>query len=274
MKNNWDYALEVQGKMNEICKPLEDANIKFAYDKIFPDYSILTLVSHDLKWLEFCKIIRSEELINRKASRLYLLAVLSTPAYQLGRFLWPAKILNDIDAELVEKFEVNAGISLFQKKQNSIECWCFITDNTYEQADLFLLKNIKFLKQFILHFNEQVQDLIDESIIKTLSLPHLPNELISSLLNQNTDLQYITDYKSLNHYKINLNGSFIILSKREVECLQNLALGKSIKEIANILEISQRTVEAHLNKIKLKSRIYTRSQLISLFLKSDINIIK
>lgn len=50
-------------------------------------------------------------------------------------------------------------------------------------------------------------------------------------------------------YYINNN---IYLTKREVECLYWKSLGKTDKEIAKILDITERTVKAHMTNSKDK----------------------
>jgi DNA-binding CsgD family transcriptional regulator len=57
------------------------------------------------------------------------------------------------------------------------------------------------------------------------------------------------------------NGQPIELTTRENECLYYLLAGKSAKQTAAILNISQRTVEFHLDNIKLKAGCRTKIEL-------------
>jgi DNA-binding CsgD family transcriptional regulator len=52
------------------------------------------------------------------------------------------------------------------------------------------------------------------------------------------------------------------LSTRESECLFFLIRGKTAKEIAQILKISFRTVEKHLERLKYKMNCFSRSEII------------
>ena len=52
------------------------------------------------------------------------------------------------------------------------------------------------------------------------------------------------------------------LSKREAECLRHLLHGKTCKGIANILEISAKTVEYYLAQLKQKFNCYSKAELI------------
>lgn len=56
--------------------------------------------------------------------------------------------------------------------------------------------------------------------------------------------------------------SDVYLSKRETEVLRQAAFGKSAKVIGAILNISQRTVESHLENIKRKLNVYSKAELM------------
>jgi DNA-binding CsgD family transcriptional regulator len=59
---------------------------------------------------------------------------------------------------------------------------------------------------------------------------------------------------------IEINNQY--LSKRELECLHLAIRGKSARQAAIELGISQRTVEEYLNNIKLKMRVKSKSEMI------------
>lgn len=56
-----------------------------------------------------------------------------------------------------------------------------------------------------------------------------------------------------------------IITKREKECLFWLSNGLTAKEIAREMHISHRTVEDHINNIRLKTNLQRRSHLIAFF---------
>lgn len=55
----------------------------------------------------------------------------------------------------------------------------------------------------------------------------------------------------------------LMLSNRQIECLSLLGKGKTIKEIAKILDLSPRTVEDYLNSVKIKLGCRNIQQLMS-----------
>jgi DNA-binding CsgD family transcriptional regulator len=53
------------------------------------------------------------------------------------------------------------------------------------------------------------------------------------------------------------------LTKREIEILRAIALGLSAKEVAKQLKIAPRTVERHIDHIRLKTRTRNRSHMVA-----------
>jgi DNA-binding CsgD family transcriptional regulator len=55
------------------------------------------------------------------------------------------------------------------------------------------------------------------------------------------------------------------LTSREFDCLFHLSTGRTAKEIALALNISPRTVEAHIDKIRVKTTCVTQKEIIQWF---------
>jgi DNA-binding CsgD family transcriptional regulator len=53
------------------------------------------------------------------------------------------------------------------------------------------------------------------------------------------------------------------LTPRELETLRAIALGLSAKEVAKLLNIAPRTVERHIDHIRLKTRTRNRSHMVA-----------
>jgi len=64
-------------------------------------------------------------------------------------------------------------------------------------------------------------------------------------------------------YYIDIRDGVLCLTKREAECLYHLYNGGSAKTIGRILQLSPRTIEAHLDRVKQKAKCRTRLELIS-----------
>ena len=59
-----------------------------------------------------------------------------------------------------------------------------------------------------------------------------------------------------------LNNNFKMLTPRERECVYYLVRGKSYKGIANMLNITDRTVQTHIEHIKVKLGCYNRANIV------------
>lgn len=79
--------------------------------------------------------------------------------------------------------------------------------------------------------------------------------------------------QSLNNMMVRINEDVIYLSEKESQCVKELLDGKSMKEVASVLNISVRTVEVHIHNIKAKLKIHRKSELITL-LKYHSNLSK
>lgn len=60
------------------------------------------------------------------------------------------------------------------------------------------------------------------------------------------------------------------MTKRELEILELVASGKSAKEVAQICEIAPRTVECHLDTMRLKLRARNRTHMVAIAIAADI----
>jgi len=63
-------------------------------------------------------------------------------------------------------------------------------------------------------------------------------------------------------FKIEDNVAFSLLTKRQQQILYHTLFGKSAKDIAKILGLSHRTIQHHLETIKTKLNVNSKSELI------------
>lgn len=86
------------------------------------------------------------------------------------------------------------------------------------------------------------------------ALAMLTYMLIGQLSNTNTpsDKPVINAANNTSHYKVLCGNSTVRLTRRQAQCLFYLIHGKTAKETARIISISNRTVEVYLNQIREK----------------------
>lgn len=76
------------------------------------------------------------------------------------------------------------------------------------------------------------------------------------------DIKWIGKGKKPVSYILSESHSPFSLTEKQENCLFHLVRGKTIKEISKILKISPRTVECHLDAIKLKYQCNSKAEII------------
>ena len=95
---------------------------------------------------------------------------------------------------------------------------------------------------------------LDKHILKTIKIVHQKNNYFE----QNPVENILVLFHKTTHKPIELN-------KKQSECLVLLASGKSSKEIANIMHLSSRTVEDHINQLREILGCSSSKELIALY---------
>lgn len=144
--------------------------------------------------------------------------------------------------------------TLYERTPQGRQVWFFATDKNNTEMVNFYFNRLNVLQDFMKYFTKSASSLlIPES-----------NNLIRTELNL-TNQKHVEEMrikKFLREIGKSEKTSTYPLSSRELECIQHIIMGKSAKETAQCLNISFRTVEAHLNNIKQKTGCKKLSALI------------
>ena len=122
------------------------------------------------------------------------------------------------------------------------------------------LRYYESIKKFIFYFQSNAAILINKAE-KTPIDTHSSEE--SKLDNILSEIDKFEQQIKITQLNLNLNGSIIKLTMTETKYLKELALGLSSKGIAKKLNVSTRTVETHIDNLKLKLGVYSKSLIIS-----------
>lgn len=255
----YQYQLSVQEKFTEICQPLFKLGIKyFVYMKIFEDGRFLHLTNH----LAYCKdyLLRIDNFGN-------ILSKFYSSIHEKSYFLLPydQKGKDDVIDTVIHHTIWNA-FNIYKKSSSGyLTAHCFANDFQDPLFSGFYLKNICVLEHFCNYFDEKAKDLIDCKDQTKLSF----KQKVDFLTVPETDIlaQKIDDFLRetfIKKYTLKVDKKDVLLSCRETECLNFLALGKTAKEIAKYLDLSPRTVEFYLQNIRKKSGL-KRQQILTGF---------
>ncbi len=146
---------------------------------------------------------------------------------------------------------------------NCVEIFQFGADTPKKHMVNFYINHLKLLRRFIAYFkNEMAPDIAINNDNLLLS-PHSISLCDESNLTLSDHA--LKEFESSTKIKsFQLCGQYHgeSITARELDCLYELATGQTMKEIAKSIEISPRTVETHLNHVKDKLSLATKSDLI------------
>ncbi len=77
-------------------------------------------------------------------------------------------------------------------------------------------------------------------------------------------------FRGFENYFILVQNETIKLTSRQAACLTYLSIGKTVKQVANLLGCSTRTIEDHINILKRKLNVYSTAELIDCFWRNPI----
>lgn len=165
--------------------------------------------------------------------------------------------------ELESQYKIGNLFQIVKKHQNHCDLFIFGTDVNCNFTNYYL-NNIKNLDKICSIFKKNIIDIINidkEFYVKIPKIMPLKNPY--SHINFNNDLMDVF-YEVYLNYQFNKKIS-IKLTTREKQCLTLLLNNFSAKKIANILDISPRTVEYHFSNIKGKFFAHSKKEIIDYY---------
>jgi DNA-binding CsgD family transcriptional regulator len=242
-----------------LCAPLFSqikSIIFFDYQRYYDDGRFFTMSTNPT----YIKHYYSEGVYINTKEIEQLRRTHGTPKKLYGFYTQEIALTDSLDTEkkhaqnikLGKTFSIERRFFMMGRKKNYFSI-TGIGTNKDEGVQSFMqlcLENVHVFNAFIYHFKNEGKQLINAYKNEMLTLP--------------CKLEYKQEDKERQCYDFKTGNKFSLTS-REYECLESMTLGRSMKETALILNLSPRTVEVHINNIKLKTGFYTRSQLISFF---------
>jgi len=158
-------------------------------------------------------------------------------------FLWDPN-LPETPIRLAREFNIANGFTFVERYQDFYYMFAFASQTTHTRAIDTYFNSLNEMHEFLQKFQYHQRKLINEINQYRVNVPKSRQDcnLDKMLLNQDP------------HH----------LSQQELACIKGLAKGHSYKEIAKQLNISHRTVETYLNRVRLRFNLRYKRELISL----------
>ena len=262
-KSCFDYQVSLNETLNELIEPLLQLNIdRFFYGKFYLDDQQMCktafYLDSDLRGAQwFCSNVVDNGVD-------YTTALRQTPLNQDSYFTLP-KNTSDYIIRAWHTLGCLDALTVYNRKNESVEFWDFSStyDTSLLSGNVLSSQTLDVLLKFRAYFDRKLLDLDLQYQVKF----HYPKGMNFSLLpQQSKDLSKFIEFLQPYHNLMQLNGEKFKLSKREWECWKLLALGQSVKRIANDLDgLSPRTVESYIESLKQKIGCYNKTSLAKLF---------
>lgn len=159
-------------------------------------------------------------------------------------------------------FNIDHGMSIIQKTSDGCELYFFGTTRDNPQVTNVLLNHLEFLHQFTFYFKEKASKILKTVDKNRIIIPKKFSKVHSQEQGLPCKNETIHLQKIFNVKKMHLDNG-VSLSARELACAKLLRQGKSARLIAEVLFLSPRTVETHLQHLKEKLHCHTKAELIS-----------
>lgn len=251
-KNFWDYPLrkhhKVSGQIHPLITPLIDAfNLShFCHFFVTKDGYSACLSSRP-DWMEFY---------------LYNNLFLHNPFLKNPSHIPEGIFLTQgiADPDYIESkkqakaFGIEDSLVLTYKNENKLKAFSFSLKANKKNTSIFL-NELPLLKRFCIEFERQAQSSINQ--LEPVDL----NKLIGKIDSKQKVQYYLSNKERAEILKL-FNCHPPKLSKREKNCLCLYLQGETARSIAELLQLSQRTVESYLNNIKCKLNCFSKTELI------------
>lgn len=165
-------------------------------------------------------------------------------------FLWDES-LPEFPVQLArEKFNIRNGLTLLRRSKHYYDMIAVALPKEHANPGSFYLNKLKAIEQFVRDFEIDNKDLIEVMDKNPIVLPK--------------------PYRDVNYENICItDGKVVVLGKQgqtyitaqELACLRLLTQGDSHKKIAHLLNISTRTVETYVQRIRQRTGYNSRLEL-------------
>lgn len=166
-----------------------------------------------------------------------------------------------------EQYNIDHGLTITTAYEGYVELQYFGTSKENDSINHFYLNNLDFINSFSAFFREKASHIIRKAEKEKIFLKeHMPfwldkkNKL--DKIRRNQHFNEVFNYQVERYY---LSGKYkhVYLTVREAQCLTAIIDGLTAKECARIFDISPKTVQIHIEKVKQKMNCHRRSELVT-----------
>lgn len=242
--------------LDEICSPIKKLGINFfVYLKNFNDGSQINF-SNDSLWIE-----------NYYKLKLYKNSLFENHpcTYRTGILLWHhINYFQFVKYQQKNHSNRANGITIIESKSHGCEFFSFFGSVKDHWLINFYINNLSIFKKFIIYFKYVFNDSLKKAEQNKIIIPRSWGPIMFKEQQTLYKMQdKISESEKIIDERLSKSVAYYRLSKREKEIIKQLECAKTSKEIGKFLGISYRTVEKHLENIKLKFNCNSKAKIIT-----------
>lgn len=259
----YQYNQKILQTIKTISLPLlENFGIELVTYRRFFDNGNLLHLSSDSKWLDHC--CKCHHWTSHSTLKRVTAVSIDQPIINIWNKQPNSE--DNVYGALYE-FGFANGATIYERNANSVELWAFSAKNNSQNVDNVYVNyhcHQSILKRFILYFQDRARDILDVSDSSKL-IRGTPDLITKIPFNHNEQLDDFNKRTDISKYILRDERHDYVITKREAQCIYYLCQGKTMKEIAYVLNINWRTVETHINNIKLKTHMNSKNGIVDNF---------
>lgn len=249
-KNAFEYNKAINTNIKSICQPFMSSlgASLIAYHRIYfnDGQSVSVATDHEIL-KDYFDYVKDKGLFFQE----YIKKI---PENKFHYFLWPNKVENKLQG-IIHQIGIWNGFNIYLKQKDYVENFVFAGKLDNNEMQNNCINNIEFANSFVGYFKNKASEFIYNVNKEKMAYFNCQN-----LSFYEPDKNFSFSSLKTKSVPFFLNDQKIELTSREALVLSFTNFGHSDKEIASILGISNRTVEAHLANIKSKSKLHYRSE--------------
>jgi DNA-binding CsgD family transcriptional regulator len=179
--------------------------------------------------------------------------------YTTGFKWWPEGSDLPVFTHGRDYFDSHIGMTYCQQVADGCEFFFFSSSNKDATTLDLYLNHLDLLEKFAIYFKDQAGSILRQShkhrIQRSSVAPTPPTDTIM----RHEFLQMLGMTNAMINDRLH---NFEQLTARELECLRHLLDGSATAKIANMMSISIRTIETHIQNIKQKFQCRTKYELM------------
>ncbi len=249
-------AFKYVAEINQICKGLfrRLGLNAFSFSQVYSDGSRSELwtdaeaLDHSFFTKQYIQKIYTPHLFDGKKYVLYDIAVEKFPEETKNRLIHQLKDQREI-------FNHDNCLFVINYQVCHTEYFAFYTDRSEHTAINNYLNNTEVLDKFCKYFRQRAKPLIIEAEKNKLIQPWRNNQNSIEAIQEEKSTEILLGQKT--------NNPKIILTLREKEIGDLLCEGMTAKEASDVLCVTQKTIEKHIENIKNKTGLSRRAMLLN-----------